>query len=238
VIPITAHLSSELQALGADPARLLVAHDAIRKARFEHMPSQLQARAEIGWPQDAFIAGWAGRLHLMGADKGVGLLVDALRLVEGASLAIVGGPDEMVESLRQRWVTAGLDESRFLVSGHVPPDLVPLYLSAFDICVMPHPWTQYFAYYTSPIKLFEYMASGRAIVASDLPGFAEVVSEGESVLLVPPGDAGALAEAIIRLRDDPMLRKRLAARARTLVMSSYTWEARVQAIKDHLEQLR
>jgi glycosyltransferase involved in cell wall biosynthesis len=225
-------------ALGADPARLLVAHDAIRQARFEDMPSQSQARAEIGWPQDAFIVGWAGRLHLMGVDKGVGLLVDALRLVEGVSLAVVGGPDDMVESLRQRWIAAELDESHFLASGHVAPDRVPLYLSAFDICAMPHPWTEYFAYYTSPIKLFEYMASGRAIVASNLPGFAEVVCDGDSALLVPPGDAEALAETITRLRDDRALRERLAERAYALVMSRYTWEARAKTIKDHLHKLR
>lgn len=236
VIPITTHLSSDLVAVGAAPARLLVAHDAIRRARFEHLPTQAQARAQIGWPPEAFIVGWAGRLHLMGIDKGVGLLVDALQLVEGVSLAIVGGPDEMVESLRQRWVTGGLDDSRFLASGHVSPDRVPLYLSAFDLCAMPHPWNTYFAYYTSPIKLFEYMASGRAIVASDLPGFAEVVQDGESALLVLPGDAKSLAEAIIRLRDDPALRERLADHAHTLVMSCYTWETRAQAIKDHLDQ--
>jgi glycosyltransferase involved in cell wall biosynthesis len=236
VIPITAHLSSSMEALGADPARLLVAHDAIQRARFEQVPSQSQARAEIGWPQEAFIVGWAGRLHLMGVDKGVGLLVDALRLVEGASLAVVGGPDDMVEALRQRWISAGLDETRFWASGQVTPERVPLYLSAFDICAMPHPWTEYFAYYTSPIKLFEYMASGRAIVASDLPGFAEVVQDGESALLVPPGNAQALADAVTRLRTDPALRERLAQRAHSVVMSCYTWEARARAIKNHIDK--
>jgi len=167
----------------------------------------------------------------MGVDKGVGLLVDALQGVEGGHLAVVGGPEEMVETLRRRWAGAGLDETRFLAAGQVPPDRVPLYLSAFDVCALPHPWTEHFAYYTSPIKLFEYMASGRAIVASDLPGFAEVLHHDESALLVPPGDTAALAAAITRLRDDPALRIRLAEHASTLVLARYTWAARAEAIR-------
>jgi len=234
VIPITAHLGEKIRALGAK--RVLVAHDGIRQARFENMPPQAEARAEIGWPSDAFIVGWVGRLHLMGADKGVGTLVEALQQVEGVTLALVGGPDEMADALHRQWRARGLDESRFLFAGHVPPDRVPVYLSAFDVCAMPHPWTDHFAYATSPIKLFEYMASGRAIIASDLPGFVEVIRHEESALLVPPGNAAALAAAITRLRDDWALRQKLADRARTLVFSQYTWSARAKCIRAFIEE--
>jgi glycosyltransferase involved in cell wall biosynthesis len=233
VVPITEHLAAEMRTLGAD--RVLVAHDGIRAARFTAVPAQMDARAAIGWPQDVFVVGWVGRLHLMGVDKGVGLLVDALRQVDGAALAVVGGPDEMVAHLRERWIAAGLDAGRFLASGQVAPERVPLYLSAFDICAMPHPWTEHFAYYTSPIKLFEYMASRRAIIASDLPGFAEVVTDQESALLVPPENVEALAEAIRRLRDDAALRARLADRAYEVVMARYTWQARAGAIRQLVE---
>jgi glycosyltransferase involved in cell wall biosynthesis len=233
-VAITNHLAEHLRALGAD--RILVAHDGIRAARFASVPDQAQARAALGWPGDAFIVGWVGRLHLMGVDKGVGLLIEALKRIEGVSLAVVGGPDDRVEALRRAWIAAGLDPARFLASGQVPPDRVPLYLSAFDVCAMPHPWTEHFAYNTSPIKLFEYMASQRPIVASDLPGFAEVLSDGESALLVPPGDAAALAGAIQRLRSDSSLRERLAVRAYALVMERYTWQARAEAIRQFVEK--
>ena len=233
-VPITHHLADTLRALGAD--RILVAHDGIRAARFASAPDQAQARAAIGWPADAFIVGWVGRLHLMGVDKGVGLLIEALKQIEDVSLAVVGGPDDRVETLRQQWIAAGLDPARFIASGQVPPDQVPLYLSAFDVCAMPHPWTEHFAYNTSPMKLFEYMASRRPIVASDLPGFAEVLTDGESALLVPPGDAGALAGAIQRLRGNSALRDRLAARAYALVMERYTWQARAEAIRQFIEE--
>lgn len=230
VIAITPKLAEDLTALGADPARVLVAHDGIRRERFANLPSQSEARQMVGWPQGAFIIGYVGRLHTLSMDKGLDTLIAALRQVEGASLALVGGPDDMAAELRQQWIGLGLDESRFLCAGHVPPERVPLYLSTFDVCAMPHPWTEHFAYHTSPIKLFEYMASRRAIVASDLPGWADVVQDGESALLVPPGDAEALAAAITRLRDDPALRERLATYAYQRVMERYTWDVRARGI--------
>lgn len=234
VVPITAHLAQKMRDLGA--GRVLVAHDGIRAARFANVPHQAAARAQIGWPPDVFIVGWVGRLTMLGMDKGVGQLVAALREIPGAHLAIVGGPDDAVHELRRRWIAAGLPESHFLAAGQVLPKDVPHYLSAFDVCAMPHPWTKQFAYYTSPIKLFEYMAARRAIVASDLPGFAEVLTDGESALLVPPGDVSALVVTIDRLRDDPALRSRLADRAHDLVMARYTWAARAATIRDFVER--
>jgi glycosyltransferase involved in cell wall biosynthesis len=95
---------------------------------------------------------------------------------------------------------------------------------------MPMPWTEHFAYYASPMKLFEYMASQRAIIASNLPSTGEVLADGESGLLYPVGDAKALGAAVARLRDDPALGERLAARAYQEVMAHYTWAARARAI--------
>jgi|FLYN01.1.fsa_nt_gi glycosyltransferase involved in cell wall biosynthesis len=238
VIAVTPQLADDLIALGADAKDVLVAHDGVRRERFANAPTQAEARRIIGWPQDVFIVGYVGRLHTLSMDKGLATLIEALRQVEGAALALVGGPDDMAAALRQHWVSLGLDESRFLCAGHVPPERVPWYLSAFDVCAMPHPWTAHFAHHTSPIKLFEYMAARRAIVASDLPGWSDVVQDGETVLLVPPGDPNALAAALKRLRDDPALRERLAVRAYERVMERYTWEARARAILARITVVR
>lgn len=238
VIPITRKLQEDLQKLDqpqSSPAskgrsKYLVAHDGIRRERFDNMPSQAEARRQIGWPQTAFIIGYVGRLQTMAADKGVGTLVEALTQVGDVALGLVGGPDDMAEALRQYWMKIGLSTDQFLYAGQVAPDKVPLYLAALDVCAIPLPWTTHFAYYTSPMKLFEYMASGRAIIASDLPSIAEVVKNGETALLVPPSDASALSDAIGRLRDDSSLRQHLADAAYTEVMAHYTWAARAQNI--------
>jgi glycosyltransferase involved in cell wall biosynthesis len=246
VFPVTNKLRDDLVELFSSPrrgvelnsptnTRFLVVHDGIRRERFAHPPAQADARQKLGWPQDAFIVGYMGRLQTMAMDKGVGTLISAMAQLEVVSLGLVGGPDEAAMEFRAQWRELGLDETRFLYAGQVSPERVPLYLSAFDICTMPFPWTTHFAYYASPIKLFEYMAARRAIVASDLPSTAEVVKHEESALLVLPGDVQTLAAAIRRLREDSALRERLAANAYQLVMARYTWEARAQAI---LEKIR
>jgi glycosyltransferase involved in cell wall biosynthesis len=230
IFAVTRRLADELINLGANPALTHVAHDGVQQERFANLPSQAEAREMLGWSEDAFIVGYVGRLHTMTMDKGVGLLVDALTQIGGVSIALVGGPDCMAEALERQWIQSGQPEERFLYTGQVAPERVPLYLSAFDVCAMPFPWTEHFAYYASPIKLFEYMAARRAIVASNLPSTAEVLTDGESALLVPPSDVDALAAAITRLRDDPALRGKMAAKAYEIVMSHYTWEARVKTI--------
>lgn len=235
VIAITPKLRDDLIAQrGAHPDRTIVAHDGIRLARFETMPDRASARRQLGWDEHAFIVGFVGRLQMIGMDKGVGTLVQALAQVEDAHFALVGGPDAGADVLRQQWLELGLPEERFLYAGHVQPDAVPLYLSAFDVCAMPHPHTTQFAYYTSPLKLFEYMASNSAIVASDLPAWADVVTHEETALLVPPSDVEALANAIQRLKNQRDLREKLAGNAYARVMSDYTWSARADKILKHI----
>jgi glycosyltransferase involved in cell wall biosynthesis len=216
-------------------SRVLVAHDGIRAARFAKHWTQAEARREIGWPVEAFIVGFVGRLQMLNMDKGVSTLIDALAQVENVYFALVGGPDAAADSLQQQWFSLDLQESHFLYAGQVKPEAVPMYLGAFDVCAMPHPFTPQFAYYTSPLKLFEYMAAGRAIVASDLPGWSDVVQHEQNALLVAAGDVEAFAQAIRRLRDDMTLREKLGQNARARALVHYTWSARADYIRTHLE---
>ncbi len=190
--------------------------------------------AALGLPAEAFIVGYMGRLHTLNMGKGVDDLILAIaRQPERAlHLLLVGGPEEMAAAYRAQWAALGLPPERFHASGQVAAAEVPRALAAFDVAVMPFPWTEHFAYYASPVKLFEYMASGRAIVATDLPSTAEIVRHEETALLVPPSDVEALATALARLQDDPSLRTRLAENARRLVFERYTWAARAAQILD------
>jgi glycosyltransferase involved in cell wall biosynthesis len=110
-----------------------------------------------------------------------------------------------------------------------------VYLAAFDACAMPFPWTPHFAYSASPLKLFEYMAAGRPIVASSLPAIAEVLRDGENALLVPPGDVSKLAMAVARLRDDRPFGDRLAAVAKREA-AAFAYESRAARILDELKR--
>jgi glycosyltransferase involved in cell wall biosynthesis len=235
-IAITPPLRDDLIAQrGAQPVEIMVAHDGIRAARFDPLASQTQARQALGWPQEAFIVGFVGRLHMLNVDKGVGTLIQALAPLSDVWFGLAGGPEDMAAALRDQWVALGQPAERFLYAGHLPPDEVPRMLAACDVCAMPHPATRQFASYTSPLKLFEYMAAGRAIIASDLPGWADVVQHEANALLVPAGDAVALSQAIERLQGDPALRQRLGETARMQAMTHYTWAARAQAILAHIK---
>jgi glycosyltransferase involved in cell wall biosynthesis len=234
VIAVTGKMASDLAARGA--SRTLIAHDGIRLERFAKLPTQREARQKLGIAPDAFVAGYVGQLHTMSMSKGVDLLIEAIaKSGRPIALGLVGGPETMADALRKRWLALGLPAEGFVFLGRVDPVEVPACLAAFDVCTMPFPWTEHFAYYASPLKLFEYMASGKAIISSDLPATVEVVQNGESALLYPPGDVEALSAALTQLYDDPALRERLGTEAKREAID-YAWQTRaeriLQAVKD------
>lgn len=235
LFPVTGAMAREAGELGATCEQLCVVHDGIRAERFADMPSREDARKQVGWTSDRFVVGYVGRLQTMAMDKGVGSLARAVAPLENVAVALVGGPEERVRELRSLWHGCGRSDDDFLAAGQVDPEAVPLYLAAFDVCAMPFPWTEHFAWYASPVKLFEYMSSGRPLVATDLPAVAEVVRHEEHALLVPPDDIAALRAALQRLQGDATLRQRLACNARVEVMQRYTWAHRARRILQHLE---
>ncbi|MCI0363831.1 MAG: glycosyltransferase family 4 protein [Phycisphaerales bacterium] len=107
-------------------------------------------------------------------------------------------------------------------TGPVDPQAVPGMLTSMDVAVAPYPPLENF--YFSPLKLYEYMASGRAIVASSIGQIEDVITDGETGLLYPPGDVKALASALWRLRQNPLLRRKLGSAARELAVRQHSWD--------------
>ncbi len=113
-----------------------------------------------------------------------------------------------------------------------------MHLAAMDVLVSPHvPNSDGSRFFGSPTKLFEYMATGRGIVASRLEQIGEVLEHERTALLVPPADETALAAAILRLVDDRDLSARLGASARRRVLERHTWEAHGRRLLDRLRDL-
>ena len=173
----------------------------------------LPERAELGLPE--------GPLALyMGSDaawKGADVVRAAAKLVaDGLTLVMVGGSKKA--------------QSGHLVElGHVAPRDVAAYLRNADILILPNTnISEESERFTSPIKLFEYLAAGKAIVASDLPSIREIL-EPNDAFFIPPGDAEALAHALKTLATDESLRLRLAERARAKA-TQYTWDARAKRV--------
>lgn len=123
-------------------------------------------------------------------------------------------------------------------TGRIPHEKVPAYLDACDILASPHVCsTDGSEFFGSPTKLFEYMAMGKGIVASRLGQVSDVIIDGESGLLVEPGDADELARAIERLAVDGEVRARLGAAARRTAIERYTWRHNAARVFDALRDL-
>jgi glycosyltransferase involved in cell wall biosynthesis len=169
------------------------------------------------------VVGYAGHLYPW---KGVDLLLDALAELPGAGAVIVGGhPGESdLPRLRERADRLGL-AGRVSFTGMVRPHEVAARLQAADVLVLPNPATAVSERYTSPLKLFEYLATGRPIVASDLPAFREILRHRENALLFEPGSASALAAAIRTVVEDERLTESIA-RAAFETSRAYSWDAR------------
>jgi glycosyltransferase involved in cell wall biosynthesis len=116
----------------------------------------------------------------------------------------------------------------------IPPADVAGQLARASILVLPNTASVVSARYTSPLKLFEYLWLGRPIVASDLPALREVLTDGQSAVLVPAGDAGALARALERLAADRPLREALGAAARRLA-PEFSWDRRAARLEPALQ---
>jgi glycosyltransferase involved in cell wall biosynthesis len=152
---------------------------------------------------------------------------DRLRAtVRGVRLLIVGdGPERprIEDDLRAR----GLEHAvRF--TGAVDPAKIPGLLASMDAAVAPYP--DMIEFYFSPLKVYEYMAAGRAVVASRIGDLDDLVEHEVTGLLCQPGDPVELADALVRLRRDPALCRRLGRAARAAVRRSHTWDAIVGRI--------
>ena len=124
---------------------------------------------------------------------------------------IVGGQEKEPDLARLQTLTSRLGiENRVTFEGLLPPSAVSGALVRADVLALPNPASAISTHATSPLKLFEYMAAGKAIVASNLPAIREVLTDERTALLVTPGDPEALAAGLRRLAADPDLRGRLA----------------------------
>jgi glycosyltransferase involved in cell wall biosynthesis len=200
-------------------------------------PSALRASLGLDGKIVLGFIGTFGEWH--GADKlaaaYVRLCADRPDLALRVHLLMIG--DGPTRARAQSIVKQGHAQPFATFTGAVPQAQGPLYLAASDILVSPHvPNSDGSPFFGSPTKLFEYMAMGRGIVASDLDQIGNVLSHGETAWLVKPGSVKDLAAGLERLIDDKALRDRLGAAARDVAVKKYTWRAHVRRILDALEQ--
>ena len=218
-VTITSALRAEMERRHGSRSLIAVVPDGVRVSRHAaHSPPRTRDR----------VVAYAGHLY---AWKGVDVLLEALARMPTVRGLIIGGHPAEPDLARTQAVAGQLGlHDRVTFTGLVEPARVPELLSEAAVLVLPNTSSAISTRFTSPLKLFEYMAAGRPIVSSDLPSIREILSDGANALLVPPGDANALAAAIERLLADPDLSSRLA-RAALDDVPAYSWERRAERLE-------
>lgn len=169
--------------------------------------------------------------------RGIDLIVELARQADWADFHIVGGTDEDVAF----WREESSNRDNIHIHGFVSPVLAERYRAAFDVLLAPYQEKVRVwggggdtARWMSPLKLFEYMASGKAIICSDLPVLREVLSHEVNALLCPPEDIKAWYAALERLTDDEELRRQMGMTAKADFLEHYTWLKRAEALLSSL----
>lgn len=220
-IPLSSSMIEPLGLTHCPPAKILILHDGVDLGVFGAQRGKAEARAALGLPEAGFIAGYCGQLF---ADKGAFFILELAEALPGMLFLLVGGEPKDLNAMRAAVQDKGL--GNVILPGRVEHARVPVYLAACDCFLLPNTSN----YYMSPLKLFEYMAADRPLIASDFPPFREVIEPGKTGLLAVPNSRVSFIAALEALRDDPAQARRLAESARKEVESEYSWKSRVDRI--------
>ncbi len=219
---VSDEVAAYLEGFPCARGKVHVVSNAVNPERFP-----VDGKPALAVPPGVFTVGFVGTLKTW---HGLPLLVEAFALLHarrpGARLLIVGDGPEL-DKLRADVNTRGLTEATHF-TGAVANGQVPGLLAAMDVAVAPYPNLARF--YFSPLKVFEYMAGGVPVVASRIGQLEKLIEPGVNGLLVPPGDAPALAAALERMCLEPELRKRLGRAGRATVLGKHTWDKVAQRI--------
>jgi glycosyltransferase involved in cell wall biosynthesis len=211
---------------------VLVAHDGADPMAAEPGPAPPVAAP---WPGRAGAPqlGYVGHLY---PGKGMETVAALAALLPECDVHAVGGTERDLSLWRGRCA----EQANLHLHGFVPHGEVPARLARFDLLLAPPAERvssargREIGRWMSPLKVFEYMAAGKPILASDIPALREILRDGDTALLLPPGEPGAWAAAARALLRDPIRAAALGARAREAFLAEYTWDARAARILAHL----
>ncbi|HWE85523.1 MAG TPA: glycosyltransferase family 4 protein [Terracidiphilus sp.] len=235
IVVVSEVLKTELIARGLPAERILVNPNGVDPSKFRpHCGDRDKLRRDFGFEPSHVVVAFVGTFSYW---HGIPVLQGAIEKLLGES-ASRRHSEAAADNLRFLLIGAGPLQAEFrsalleyekqrraVFAGTVAHDEVPAYLDAADILVSPHvPMPDGKPFIGSPTKLFEYMAMGKAIVASRLDQLEMVLTHNETALLVQPGNVKELADAIVAAAANCELRDRLGSNARAAAMANHTWK--------------
>lgn len=231
VLPVTRVLGDMVAAQGVPQERLMVVPNGINQEHFAEAPSSQAAKAALGWP-DALVLGFTGFVRdWHGMDRVIRWMATPAAPANARLLLVGDGPARAELEALARQLDLG---ERVRFTGVISRDEVPRHVAAFDVALQPA-----VVPYASPLKLFEYLALAKAIVAPRQPNIEEVLEDGRNALLFDPAEPQALETLLARLANDAALRQRLGEGAgATIGRLNLTWLGNAERVVALARSLR
>ena len=242
IIVITEKLRRLYLEKGISAKKVLTAPDGVDMDRFSIKKTKEECRLQLNLPLDKQIVLYTGHLYQW---KGVDALLEAARqfpMVRPCSppsvfnqflktlFVFVGGTEKDIAEFKEK--AKGI--SNVMIVGHRPYSEIPYFLKAADVLVLPNSASEEISKsWTSPLKMFEYMAAEKPIVASDLASIREILNENNA-FLCKPDDSKSLRGAIENALQNPVLSAKIAQRAFNDVQN-FTWTKRAKAILNFID---
>ncbi len=214
--------------------RVIVAHDGADLLNGNACESPRLAVDRYFRVEDSMKIGYVGHLY---PGRGIDIIIKLACRVPGAQFYLIGGTPQDVEKWRRK---VSLKNLHYL--GFVPPGEISCYYKELDVLLMPFQRVVGVhgggdtSKWMSPLKMFEYMAAGKAIIASDLPVLREILGHEHNALMVPPDDVEQWERALLQLKQDSGLRERLGAQAKKDLEEKYTWRKRATIVLGSLDR--
>ncbi len=229
IVVVSEALQADLLHRGFAAERIRVNPNGVNGDFFSPGALRLSGRRALQVQPEDVLIGFVGSFSLW---HGIPILQNAIvRLLSAAQpchlrFLLIG--DGLLHSEMRSALSSYEQSGQVIFTGSLPQAKVVEYLDASDILLSPHiPMPDGSRFFGSPTKLFEYMAMGKAIIASRLEQLAEVLTHDETGLLVTPGDVEELAQAIVRLALDPLKREALGSAARRIALKNHSWKQNV-----------
>lgn len=232
ILVLTSLIKEILRQQGVNQDKIMVAPDGVDLERFDITVSKEEARRMKNLPVEKKIVLYSGSFYLYDW-KGVDVFLEAAKFFgEDILFVLVGGGAKEIALMRQKHNLLNI-----LLVGRQPHKEIVFFLKAADVLILPNksddPVSEK---YTSPLKLFEYMAARRPIVASDLPSIREVLNESSAVL-VAPDRPEEIVRGIEIILADPGFGDKIAKQALVDVSQKYTWDQRAKNIINFIRRL-
>jgi glycosyltransferase involved in cell wall biosynthesis len=209
---------------GVPTEKLLLAPLGVNIDRYKNPLDMQTARKKLNLPLDIPIITLIGDLY---EGRGAEILIECAVKMKNILFLLVGATQKDLERLNR--VKMEKSAQNVKIENYVPPKNVPIFEWASDILVMPYTTKTLTHNIMSPLKMFEYLAAKRPIVASDFLPLRDVLIDKENAWLVPPEDVGALCKAFEIILNNPSLKNKLSENAWKTALQ-FTWKRRVEKI--------